>query len=73
MPRLLLHPPGPACPLLPERPRHLRQVQGQGGGLPHLQDPHGQLRLTGRAPLSGFYSPLFLLYILFLSRKDLLI
>ncbi len=40
VPRLLLYPTVPACPLLPERPRHLRQVQGEGGRLSHLQDPH---------------------------------
>ena len=48
MPRVFLHPPGPPGALLPERSRDLRQVQGQGGGLPHLQDTHGELCLTGR-------------------------
>jgi hypothetical protein len=48
MPRLFLNPARAARPLLPERSRDLRQVQGQGGGLPHLQDSHGQLRLTGQ-------------------------
>jgi hypothetical protein len=48
MPRLFLNPARAARPLLPERSRDLRQVQGQGGGLPNLQDSHGQLRLTGQ-------------------------
>jgi hypothetical protein len=47
MPRMFLYPACPASALLPERSRDMRQVQGQGGGLPNMQDTHGQLCLTG--------------------------
>ena len=43
VPGLFLHPARAAGALLQQRARHLCQVQGQGGGVPHLQGGHDLL------------------------------